>query len=128
MRCYRHSSFKTSKSFEQFEIKISSPVSSDLELKKKMSGSMRSVCRIAKALRAGTTDMAAQMDLIIWAGILEHENAELCATLMKKKGCLKGRKAMGLFANDEPEQAVFFSPAKIAVIQVRQEEFEAQKE
>lgn len=35
---------------------------------------------------------------------------------------------MGLFANDEPEQAVFFSPAKIAVVQVRQEEFEAQKE
>ena len=35
---------------------------------------------------------------------------------------------MGFFAKDEPGQAMFFSPGKIAEVRVRQEELDTQKE
>jgi hypothetical protein len=35
---------------------------------------------------------------------------------------------MGLFDKDEPGQAMFFSPTRIAAVRARQEELEAQKE
>ena len=35
---------------------------------------------------------------------------------------------MGLFAKDEPGQAMFFSPGKIAVVRLRQQELKGQKE
>ena len=80
--------------------------------------------------------MTVGLDLIIRASeklavrndILEHEIKGLHTALVDEKKRQKKGKPIGLFLKDEPGQAIFFSPAKIAAVQARQEELEAQKE
>lgn len=66
--------------------------------------------------------------LVIQKDILEHENRNLRNALIDKKKRRKKGKAMELFAKNEPGQAMFFSPGKIAAVRARQQELEAQKE
>lgn len=116
--------------------KTPSPISSDSESKRKTPGSVRGIRRAVKALRAETTNMAAEMDLIIRASeklairveLLEYKNIGLRTALVDEKKRRKKGKPMGLFIKDKPGQAMFFSPAKIAAVRARQEELEAQKE
>lgn len=116
--------------------KTPSPLSSDSEAKRKTPGSVRGVRRAVKALRAEASSMAAGVDLIIRASeklavraeLLEHENAGLRAALVDEKKRRKRGKPMGLVVKDQPGQAMFFSPAKIAAVRARHEELEAQKE
>ena len=109
---------------------------SDSELKRKTPKSVRGVRRAIKAARAEDPELAQGLDLIIRATeklaiekeILEHENQGLRVALIGEKKRRKRGKAMELFAKDEPGQAMFFSPGKIAAIRDRQQELEAQKE
>jgi PAS domain-containing protein len=123
------------KVLNQLKGKTPSPISSDSEAKRKTPGSVRGIRRAVKALRAEATNVAAEMDLIIRASeklairaeLLEHENTGLRTALVGEKKRRKRGKPMGLFIKDEPGQAVFFSPAKIAAVRARQEELEAQR-
>ena len=128
--------FKPSKVLQQLQIKTPSPPISDNELKRKTPKSVRGVRRAIKAARAEDPELIQGLDLIIRATeklaiekeILQHENQGLRATLIDEKKRRKGGKAMELFAKDEPGQAMFFSPGKIAAVRERQQELEAQKE
>ena len=127
---------KPLKVLQQLQTKTPSPFSSDEELKRKTPKSVRGVRRAIKALRAEDPDLGAGIDLIIRAteklviqkDILEHENKGLRAALIGEKKRRKRGKNMGLSAKDEPGQAMFFSPGKIAAVRARQEKLEAQKE
>ena len=66
--------------------------------------------------------------LVINNEILEHENGGLREALKAEKKHRKRGKKMGLFPKDEPGQAMFFSPAKIAAVRAHQDGLEAQKE
>ena len=124
------------KILNQLKKKTPSPISSDSESKRKTPGSVRGVRRAIKAIRSETTDIAAGLDLIIRASeklairnnILEHEIIGLRTALVDEKKRRKRGKPMGLWDKDEPGQAIFFSPAKIAAVRARQGELEAQKE
>lgn len=113
-----------------------SPIPSDSESRKKTPGSVRGLRRAIKAIRSNPTDGGAELDLIIRASeklavqaeILRHENEGLRTALIEEKKRRKRGKPMGLFAKDEPGQAMFFSPAKIAAVRAHQDELEAQKE
>ena len=80
-------------------------------------------------------DLDASINLIIRAteklaierDILQHEVQQLQGTLIGKKKRRKQGKNMGLFAKDEPGQAMFFSPGKIAIVRARQEKLDTQK-
>ena len=80
-------------------------------------------------------ELAESLDLIVRATeklaiqkeILEHENQGLQAALIGEKKRRKRGKAMELFAKDEPGQAMFFSPGKIAAVKERQQELKTQK-
>ena len=73
------------KILDQLKKKTPSPVPSDSEAKRKTPSSVRGIRRAVKALRAKTTNMAVEMDLIIRASeklvirneLLEHENFRL---------------------------------------------------
>ena len=124
------------KVFEQLHTKTPSPLTSDDELKRKTPKSVRGVRRAIKTLKAGEPDLNQGLDLIIRAAeklviekdILEHENKGLRTALVTEKKRRKRGKAMELFAKDEPGQAMFFSPGRIAAIRTRQQELEVQKE
>ena len=124
------------KVLNQLKKKTPSPISSDSESKRKTPGSVRGLRRAAKTIRSETTDITAGLDLIIRASeklairndILEHEMKGLRTALVDEKKRRKKGKPMGLFVKDEPGQAMFFSPAKIAAVRARQKELEAQKE
>ena len=117
----------------QLEYKTPSPISSDSESRRKTPGSVRGVRRAVKAIRSEKTDIATGLDLIIRASeklairneILEYEVKGLRTALVGEKKRRKKGKPMGLFIKNEPGQAVFFSPAKIAAVQACQEELEA---
>jgi hypothetical protein len=124
------------KILNQLKKKTPSPVSSDCEAKRKTPSSVRGVRRAVKAIRSETTDMNMGLDLMIRASeklvirndILEHEIRGLRTALIDEKKRRKRGKPMGLFIKDEPGQAIFFSPARIATVRARQEELEAQRE
>lgn len=124
------------KILKQLKKKTPSPSSSDSESKRKTPGSVRGIRRAVKAIRAETTNMAAEVDLItraseklaIRAELLEHEVKGLRTALIDEKKRRKRAKPMGLFPKDQPGQAMFFSPTKIAAVRAHQEELEAQKE
>jgi len=124
------------KILNQLKKKTPSPTLSDSEFNRKTPSSVRGVRRAVKAIRSETTDIALELDLIIRASeklairaeILEHENIGLRTALVGEKKRRKKGKPMGLFMRDEPGQAMFFSPAKIATVRAHQEELEAQKE
>ena len=124
------------KILNQLKRKTPSPISSDSESKRKTPGSVRGLRRAVKAIRTDSIDIGAELDLIIRASeklaiqaeILRHENLGLRTALVDVKKRRKRGKPMGLFVKDEPGQAMFFSPAKIAAVRARQDELEAQKE
>lgn len=68
------------------------------------------------------------MDLLVRAAeklsikkdILEHKNAGLREALIDERKRRKRGKKLGLLTGDEPGQAVFFSPAKIAAAREKQ--------
>ena len=128
--------FQPSKVLQQLQMKTPSPPTSDNELKRKTPNSVRGVRRAIKAARIEDPELAQGLDLIVRATeklaiqkeILEHENQGLRTALIGEKKRRKRGKAMELFAKDEPGQAMFFSPGKIAVVRERQQELEAQKE
>lgn len=127
---------ESTKILNQLRRKTPSPISSDSESPKKTPGSVRGVRRAIKALRAENKDITEEMNLLIRATeklviqneILEHKNVGLRTALVGEKKKAKRGKPMGLFSKNEPGQAIFFSPAKIATVRARQEELEAQKE
>ena len=128
--------FQPSKVLQQLKIKTPSPLISDSELKRKTPNSVRGVRRAIKAARMEDPELTQGLDLIVRATeklaiqkeILEHENQGLRAALVGEKKRRKRGKAMELFAKDEPGQAMFFSPGRIAAVRERQHELEAQKE
>ena len=120
---------------DQIKMKTPTPPSSDGEVRKKTPGSVRAVRRQIKAMQKTqgqlNEDVAllarACEKLVINNEILEHENGGLRQALQNEKKRRKRGKKMGLFPKDEPGQAMFFSPAKIAAVRSHQEELEAQK-
>ena len=54
--------------------------------------------------------------LVIQNDILEYEIRGLRTALVGEKKRRKKGKPIGLFMKDEPGQAIFFSPAKIAMV------------
>ena len=124
------------KVLSQLEQKTLSSTPSDTEAKRPTSSSVRDLRRAVKAARTKTTDMTAELKLIIRASeklavqaeILEYENVELCTALVNEKKRRKKGKHMGLFTKNEPGQAMFFSPVKITAVRAHHEELEAQKE
>ena len=126
---------QSSKVLQQLKTKTPSPPVSDNELKRKTPNSVRGVRRAIKAARVEDPELAESLDLIVRATeklaiqkeILEHENQGLQAALIGEKKRRKRGKAMELFAKDEPGQAMFFSPGKIAAVKERQQELKTQK-
>ena len=124
------------KVLKQLKMKTPSPVSSDDESRRKTPSSVRGLRRAVKAIQSDLADPADKLDVFIRASeklairaeILEHENTQLRNALVGEKKRRKRGKQMGLFDKDEPGQAMFFSPTRIAAVRARQEELEAQKE
>lgn len=123
------------KVLSQFHQKTPSPLTSDNEAKRKSPGSVRGLRRAEKAMRAegklaAGVDMSfrASQKLTTRAELLEYENAGLRQALINEKGRRKRGKAMGLIGKDQPGQAIFYSPAKIAAVRAEREELEALKE
>lgn len=123
---------------QQLQSKTPSPPISDNEYEK-TPRSTRGVRRAIKAFKMAkpkSGDLDEGTDLMIRAlekfaienDILKHENRGLQAALVGEKKRRKRGKAMELFAKDEPGQAIFFSPGRIAAAKARQSEREAQKE
>ena len=121
---------------DQIKMKTPTPPLSDGEARKRTPGSVRAVRRQIKAIQKAqgqlNEDVAllarACEKLVINNEILEHENGGLREALQTEKKRRKRGKMMGLFPKDEPGQAMFFSPAKIAAVRAHQEGLEAQKE
>ena len=128
--------FKPSKVLQQLQTHTPSPPQSDSEFKRKTPKSVRGVRRAIKAARIEDPWLSQELDLLVRATeklviekeILEHENQGLRAAFIGEKKRRKRGKAMELFPKDEPGQAMFFSPNKIAEVRRRQEESESQKE
>ena len=66
--------------------------------------------------------------LVVEKDILQHQVDQLRGTIVNEKKRRKRGKNMGLFIKNEPKQAMFFSPSKIAAARARQEELNTQKE
>ena len=128
--------FQPSKVLRQLKIKTPSPPTSDRKLKRKTPKSVRNIRHTIKAAKTEDPELAQSVDLIIHATeklaiqkeILEHENQGLRAALISEKKKRKRGKTMELFAKNEPGQAMFFSPGKVAAVRERQQELKAQKE
>ena len=96
---------------------------------------VRAVRRCTKALKKADMEMAAGIELIVRAAekisiqkeLLEHENIGLRNALILEQKRRKRGKKMGILDPEEPGQAVFASPGKIATIRANRIEEEAQK-
>ena len=66
--------------------------------------------------------------LVVEKDILQYQVDQLQGTIVDEKKRRKRGKNMGLFAKNEPKQAMFFSPSKIAAARTRQKELDTQKE
>ena len=127
--------FNPTKVLKQLEIKTPSPPLSDTEHRRKTPKSIRGVRRAIKAVRAEDPHSDALENIIraaekpsITADIQAHEFKGLRQALIGEKKRRKRGKAMGLFDEDQPGQAMFFSPGRIGAVRARQEELEAQRE
>ena len=116
--------------------KTPSPPSTTNESTRKTPNSVRGVRRAIKGLKAKDLHTSEGMDLIIRGieklavekDILEHTNNGLIEASIGEKKRRRRGKPMGLLSPDASGQAMFFSPARIAVIREQQQELEAQKE
>lgn len=119
----------------QLQIRPSTPPPDDSDAPPTTPSSVRGVRRQIKALRLATGGLVDDVALICRAAeklvisndILEHENKGLRMALQTEQKRRKRGKKMGLFPKDEPGQAMFFSPAKIAAVRQHQEDLEAQR-
>ena len=120
----------------QLDMKTPTPSSTDNEARKKSPSSVGSLRRQIKAIQTiqgNATDeikllARAAERLVINNDIWEHENRGLREALQTEQKRRKRGKKIALFAKDEPGQATFFTPAKIAAVRAYQDELEAQKE
>ena len=121
---------------DQLHMKTPTPPSSDGEARKKTPGSVRGIRRQIKAVHKAQGELTNEIELLARAAeklvinndILEHENRGLRKALQTEKKRRKRGKKISLFSKNEPGQAMFFSPAKIAAVRAHQDELEAQKE
>ena len=128
--------FNPTKILSKLQTKTPTPPSSDEELKRKTPNSVRGVCRAIKALKEEDPALSFGVELIVRGmeklvvgrDILQHQVDQLRGTIVNEKKRRKRGKNMGLFTKDEPGQAMFFSPGKIAAAKARQEELDTQKE
>ena len=113
-----------------------SPTMSDSEKTRVTPGSVRGLRRAVKAISKEKVDINLEIDLIIRASeklairneILQHENKGLRTALINEKKRRKRGKPAGLFDQERPGQAQFFSPAKVAAVRNRMNEIEEQKQ
>ncbi|PVH92955.1 hypothetical protein DM02DRAFT_619607, partial [Periconia macrospinosa] len=109
---------------------------SDSEGKHITPGSVRGLRRAVKAMSKEKEDINLGIDLIIRASeklamrneIFEHENQGLCTALVNEKKWRKRGRPAGLFDQERPGAAQFFSPAKVAAVRSRMRELEEQKQ
>ena len=128
--------FNPTRILSKLQAKTPTPPSSDEELKRKTPNSVRGVRRAIKALREEDPALGFGVDLIVRGmeklvvekDILQHQVDQLRGTIVNEKKRRKRGKNMGLFIKNEPKQAMFFSPSKIAAARARQEELNTQKE
>ena len=120
----------------QLQIRPPTPPPVDDDAPPTTPSSVREVRRQIKALRLATNGLVDDVALICRAAeklvtnndILEYKNKELRMALRTEQKRRKRGKKMGLFPKDEPGQAIFFSPAKIAAVRQHQEDLEAQQQ
>ena len=111
-----------------------SPSLSDGESYEMTPGSIRAVRRQIKAIKKDQGDLDAKIDSLCRAAekmaiekeICEHENTGLRKALIDEQKRRKRAKKLGILNKEKPGQAVFVSPAKIAVIRTRREQEEAE--
>ena len=128
--------FNPTRILSKLQTKTPTPPSSDEELKRKTPNSVRGVRRAIKALRVEDPALGSGVDLIVRGmeklvverDILQHQVDQLRGTIVNEKKRRKRGKNMGLLIKDEPGQAMFFSPGKIAAARACQEELDTQKE
>ena len=96
---------------------------------------VRALRRQIKAAKQASEAFTKEMDLVVRAAeklsikneILEHENAGLRGALIQEQKRRKRGKKMGILSKEQPGQAMFASPAKIAAIRAQKETEEVQK-
>jgi len=123
------------KVLKSIKVKTPSPENSDNDLKRKTPGSVRGVRRLAKEIRKEQAVHTAKLEKIVRAcgklaiqnDILQHEVTGLRAALVEEKKKRKRGKGMGLFDKEQPGEAQFFSPEKVAAVRQRAEEIEIEK-
>ena len=116
----------------QVRLKTPSPELSDEKAPTKTPAGVRSIRRHVKAL-GPLNNREAQLangweKTTIKNEILHHENQGLREALRTEQKRRKRGKKMGLLAGDEPGQAMFFSPGRIATVREQAAALEAQKE
>ena len=100
-----------------------------------LSGSIHAVRRHVKILKQRQELWNQEVDILaqiaqkvsIEKEILVHENAELRFALIEERNRRERGKKTDILGRDEPGQAAFVSPNKIAAFRIRKEEKEAQK-
>jgi len=125
-----------SKVLQNIKKETPSPIMSDSERKHITPGSVRGLRRAVKAISKEKRDINFGIDLIIRASeklairneILEHDNQGLRTALVNEKKRRKRGKPAGLFDQERPREAQFFSPAKVAAVRSRINELEQQKQ
>jgi hypothetical protein len=116
-----------SKVLQKIKKETPSPIISDSEGKHITPGSVRGLRRAIKAMSKKKEDINLGIDLIIRASeklamrneILEHENQGLRTALVNEKKWRKRGRPAGLFDQERPGEAQFFSPAKVAAVRSR---------
>ena len=109
--------------------------SSDGELSTVTPVGVRALRRQIKTAKHTGEAFTKEMNLVVRAAeklsikneILEHENAGLREALIQEQKRRKRGKKMGILSKEEPGQAVFASPTKIATIRAQKEAEEVQK-
>ena len=120
----------------KLQTKTPTPFSSDEELERKIPNSVRSVRRAIRALKEEDPALGSGVNLIVHGmekfvvekDILQHQVDQLRGIIVNEKKQRKQSKNMGLLVKDEPKQAMFFSPSKIAAARTCQKELDTQKE
>jgi DDE superfamily endonuclease len=128
--------FNPAKTLSQVQKRTPSPSPNPTDPKTTTPGSVRAVRRMAKAIKMEENRLSHEIEQLIKASeklaitneILAHENQDLRSTLVEEKRRRKRGKAMGLLDPDQPGQAQFFSPNKVALARERAAEIEQEKE
>ncbi|EED21380.1 pogo transposable element, putative [Talaromyces stipitatus ATCC 10500] len=116
--------------------KTPSPISSDIENKRKSPGSVRAIRRTLKAIRQEKSDLSEATQLALKAlqkyavqnEILEHQQQGLVDALIGEKKRQKRGRPLGLINKDNPGEAQFFSPGRIEAARQQIQNIELQKE